>query len=354
VKVALVGLGAVGTRVAHQMAADPAITSLIILHREPRSGPLPAPLADARARPPLPSLESLLAASSAATGPDIELRSGVVNDLPSDVDVVVLTHPSGVREQAEVALQRGAHVVSTADSPAEVRRLLALDGTARRLGRTVAVGAAMAPGLSCVLAAFGRARFDVVDQIHVASLGTGGPACARRHHAALSSMALDWIEGSWRRRPGGSGRELVWFPEPAGGADCYRAGLPDPLLLVPAFPDVKRVTARLAANRRDRTTSWMPMLRRPHPEGLVGAVRVELRGWRDGIAVVRVFGATARPAVIAGTVASLVGTWAGQERLARTGAAGLAELVDDPGLFLRELHPRGIRTALFEGSEPEL
>ena len=89
----------------------------------------------------------------------------------------------------------------------------------------------MAPGLSCVLAAHLRNHLDRVDEVHVASVGTGGPACARRHHAALTAAAVDWEEGEWRRRRGGSGRELVWFPEPVGGADCYRAGLADPLLV---------------------------------------------------------------------------------------------------------------------------
>jgi hypothetical protein len=286
-------------------------------------------------------------------GPKVEIRRGLASQIPEGTDVVVLTQHQGVREAAEVALRRGAHVVATADDPAEVRRLLTLDGQARRLGRSVAVGAAMAPGLSCVLAGYGARHFDVVDQVHVASLGTGGPACARRHHAALSSPSTDWDGGEWRRRPGGSGRELVWFPEPAGGADCYRAGLVDPVLLHAAFPGANRVTARLAATRRDRTTSWLPMLRRPHPEGLLGAVRVELRGWRRGVAEVLVLGATGRPAVIAGAVASLAANWAASGRLARTGAGGLAELVAEPSAFLRELGGRGVQIARFEGSEPD-
>src|SRR3546814_6619520 len=75
----------------------------------------------------------------------------------------------------------------------------------------------------------------------------------------------------------GSGRELCWFPDPIGAEDCYRAELPDAVLLVPHFPLVDRVTARLSATRRDRITAHLPMLRKPHPEGLVGAVRVEVR-----------------------------------------------------------------------------
>jgi hypothetical protein len=340
VRVALVGLGAVGVRVARQLVADPAVTSLVVVHRDPDAvSVLTEGLVDGPA-----------AAPNASPG-RVEVVRGHATDVPVETDVVVLTQPAGVREGAEAALSRGAHVVTTVDDPSEVRRLLALDGQARRAGRTLVVGAAMAPGLSGVLATFGARRLDVVDQIHVASLGTGGPACARRHHAALSSLAVDWVGGAWHRRAGGLGRELVWFPEPAGGADCYRAGLADPTLLVPAFPGVQRVTARLAATRRDRTTSWLPMMRRPHPEGLLGAVRVELRGWRNGIAEVEIYGATARPAVIAGAVATVAATWTAEGRMARSGSAGLAELVPDPGWFLRDLHGRGVRTVRFQGSE---
>jgi saccharopine dehydrogenase-like NADP-dependent oxidoreductase len=350
VRVALVGLGAVGSRVARQLLVDPVVTSLVVVHRDPnRVAALTERLGDGWGLGP-------------AGGPQhppgsgrrrLELVRGHPTDVPADADVVVLTHPSGVRAAAEASLARGSHVVTTVDDPTEVRRLLALDDRARRAGQTLVVGAAMAPGLSGVLAGFGARRLDVVDQIHVASLGTGGPACARQHHAALSSLAVDWVGGAWHRRPGGSGRELVWFPEPAGGADCYRAGLADPLLLQPAFPGVQRITARLAATRRDRTTSWLPMMRAPHPEGLLGAVRVELRGWRDEVAEVEIHGATARPAVIAATVAALAATWAGEDRLARTGAGGLAGLVTQPAAFLRDLHARGVRTVRFEGSETE-
>ena len=78
-----------------------------------------------------------------------------------------------------------------------------------------------------MLARHAAADLDEVDEIHVARLGTGGPACARLHHRALGGAALDWRDGGWLQRQGGSGRELCWFPDPVGAADCYRASLPD-------------------------------------------------------------------------------------------------------------------------------
>ena len=315
----MVGVGAVGRVALDALLADPAVRSAVAVSSQTRPDGLPG---------------------------DVEVRTAA----PHDADVVIVTDPRQARRVAADALLHGAHVVATADDPVTVRSLLGLHAEARERHRSVAAGAGLAPGLGCVLARWAGARLDVVDEVHVASTGTGGPACARAHHASLSSIAVDYHEGAWGRRPGGSGRELVWFPEPVGGADCYRCDRADPLLLVPAFPGVRRVTARVAATRRDRTTAWLPMMRPPHPEGLVGAVRTEVRGWRDGRAQTEVVGVSARPALAAGTVAAITASWAGRGRLARAGVGGLAELIDEPAAFLRAVDAAGISTSVFEGS----
>jgi saccharopine dehydrogenase-like NADP-dependent oxidoreductase len=293
--------------------------------------------------------------------PDRKRRSSVVDSLgpraeavdeiePAAADLVVVAAPS-VRhvEVAKRALAARRHVVSMADSVATVEGLLDLHAEATERGVVVAVGAGFAPGLSCVLARHASDGFDVVDEIHVAHHGTAGPACARQHHAALRGVGLDWRDHTWRRRPPGSGRELSFFPDPIGGADCYRAGLPDALLLVPAFPGVSRVTARLAATRRDRLTAGLPMLRRPHAEGRIGGLRVEVRGRRGRVRDTVVLGAVDRPAVAAGTVAAITARWIAAGRTLRTGAGGLASLVE-PLPFLHELSRAGVRAAVFEGT----
>jgi hypothetical protein len=329
VRVTVIGMGAVGGRVVDALAAAPDVEAITVLVREL---PLVPP------RPP----EGL---------PDkVHIRRRLPGErLEVATDVTVIAEPAAVRRAAISALEAGSHVVCPVDDPIDVRQLLELDERARSAGLTVAVGTSMAPGLSCLLARLLSASFDSVDEVHVASFGTGGPACARRHHAALAGIAVDWAEGTLRRRAGGSGRELVWFPEPVGGADCYRAALPDPLLLSPVFPEARRITARMAATRRDRLTSWLPMLRPPHPEGLAGAVRVEVRGWVDGRPETRILGAAIPPAVVAAAVSATAARWAGAGRLARAGTAGLAELVADPGGFLRDLAGAGVRVSAFEG-----
>jgi len=326
VRVFVVGAGSVGARAARQLISVATIDELIVVETD---GTLRAAV-----------VESL--GSPAREGSDDDL-------LPERGDVVILAARVRQRVIVERALERGAHVVSTSDATDDVKALLDLDADARERGLHVVVGAAFSPGLSCVLAAHAASRFERVDEIHVAKVGTGGPACAHQRHRALGEAGADWHDGGWGRRRGGSGRTLCWFPDPVRGVDCYRGGFPEPLLLTAAFPTVRRVTARAGANRRDRLTARLPMLRRPHPEGGLGALRVEVRGRRGTALDEYVLGAVDRPGVAAGTVAAMAAAWIMEGRLIRPGASGLAELVE-PTPFLATLAERGVKAAVFEGS----
>ena len=323
-RVAVVGLGAVGTRAARQLASTDEVAEVVV-----------SDVDRTRVEEVSASLGSKAIADPASA------------DVPPEADVVVLATPRGTQPDAATTLvARGTPVVATTDDVAECRALLDLGPEADARDVPVAVGATFSPGLTCVLARLAADRLDQVDEIHVARMGTGGPACARQHHAALAGVGLDWRDGGWQRRAAGSGRELCWFPDPIGAADCYRAELPDGLLLVPAFPGVGRVTARLAATRRDRLTARLPMLRPPHPEGGLGAVRVEVRG-RDGDGIaVHIFGAMDRPGVAAGAVAALTAVELGAGRAHHAGTGGLASMIEVRP-FLRELARRGVKVASF-------
>jgi hypothetical protein len=282
-------------------------------------------------------------------GPGAEWRPWSEN-LLNGCEVVVLAVPRDVRPLAEAALERGVHVVSVGGHEWDVRPLLELDAEARERSCHVVVGAGFSPGFSCLLARHAGATFDEVEEIHVARTGTGGPACARQHRRGLLRSCVDWRDGTWVRRRGGSGRELCWFPDPLRGQDCYRAGSGDALLLAPAFPGVGRVTSRVAASPRERVLSVLPHPRSPQPEGPIGGIRVEVRGRRGQASDVVVLGVVDRPAAAAGTVAAVAARWAVESRLARTGAAGLAELVPEALPFMRQLADRGVRAAVFEGT----
>ena len=271
-----------------------------------------------------------------------------VGRLDDPADVVVLATASG--SQARLArrlLDDGRVILASSDSVSDVRRMLGLNGAVRQQNSLVVAGVGMAPGLSDVLAVRAAEEFDQVTEVHVAKFGTGGPDCARQHHRALSSLALEW-RGGWKQRPGGSGRELCWFPSPVDAADCYRAALPDPMLLVRKFGRADRISARMAATRRDRFSSWLPMLRPPHPEGKLGAVRVEVRGQRDGAWAGRILGASGPPGSVTAAVMVSALEVIGAGKVSGSGVVGLSEIVD-AGEFLGLVAGHGVVSEEFAG-----
>lgn len=325
-RVAVLGAGAVGARVVRQLASTPEVRSVTVADADPRrAAGTASSIADARRVTAMP------------IGPT----------WASGADVAVLATPDGHRAEVERLLEAGIAVVSTADGLEEVRSLLALEAEAIERRLAVVAGAGFGPGLSDVLVAHAASTFDTVDEIHVSRIGTGGPACARQHHRSLAGETVEWLDGAWVRRRAGSGRELAWFPDPIGPADCYRAAVPDPLLLAAAVPGVARVTARLAANRRDRLTARLPMLRPPHRETGLGAIRIEVRGQRGVARDVQVLGAIDRTAVAAGAVAALAALAVGRGEIP-SGVGGLARGIE-PVPFLAALARRGVKAAAFVG-----
>ena len=218
--------------------------------------------------------------------------------------VVVLCGPSPHFLIAKELLNASVSVVSTSDDIADCLNLLTLSQLAAENNANLIVGAASSPGMSGLLVRQLAESFDSIDEVHVALHGTGGPACARQHHRALSGQSIGWHDGEWLRRPAGSGRELCWFPEPVGAYDCYRGELPDPLLIKRAFPELERVTGRVTATRRDRVFSRVPMMIPPQAEGGMGGLRVEVRGMKSGARLVDVIAVAERVGQVAGVVAA--------------------------------------------------
>ncbi len=326
-RAAVIGTGLVASHVVRRLAAHLGGGGIVVAGRDPR---VARRLAEG------------------VGGQAVEV--GALDRLPA-ADVVVLCGPAATQgAAARAALAAGSSVVATADCPDTVRELLDLHDEAVDRGRAVVVGAGFCPGLSCVLARHAAGLFDVVDEIHIARGGTGGPACARQHHAALTGRNEDWRDGAWVHRRGASGRQLVWFPEPFGARDCYRAALAEPVLLHRSFPDARRITARLAATRRDRVTGWLPMLRPPHADGGPGALRVEVWGRRDGDRDVVVYAATDNPAYVTAVSAVAAVEAIGNGRLAATGVSTLSSTTD-PTWFLGRYDEAGVVASTFEGAD---
>ncbi|MDP2290534.1 MAG: hypothetical protein Q8M22_05055 [Actinomycetota bacterium] len=279
----------------------------------------------------------------------IRRRGVVVVDSAADLavcDLVVMCQPAPHAELAAQMLANGTRVVSIGDDLADLREMLSLHEVAVRHHASLVVGAGMAPGLSGLLARSLAAQLHTLDELHVAIHGTAGPACARQHHDALGDTALGWHDHEWIEPPGGSGRDLVWFPEPIGAHDCYRAALGDPLLLQRSFPQVGRISARVSATRRDRFTARLPMLTPPHASGSLGAVRVEARGADAlGERVTVISGASGH----IGDLAAAVSAMTAYHVLVAGLAPGVHALGDESLPLLHDATTFGVRVQEFTG-----
>ena len=168
----------------------------------------------------------------------------------------------------------------------------------------------------------------------------------------MKQTAWDWLDGVWFERRGGSGRDLVWFPPPIGARDAYKAALPSPLLLQRTYPSAGRLVARVTANRRDRLTSRLPMLRPPHADGGPGSVRVEVRGRVDGRFETLVYACTAAPSYAAGVMGAVTASQLVDETGSfgdQVGAFGLSEW-SDPAELLHRCRSFGLAIMTFEGT----
>lgn len=219
-----------------------------------------------------------------------------------DAVVVATGEPQAMLVSAFAA--QGVSVVSTSDNLADVLAITDLHDLAVRNSAPVVVGAACSPGMSGLLVRHMSRAFESIDEVHTAVHGTGGPMCARNHHEALAGVSVGWHDGEWLQRPAGSGRELCWFPDPVGARDCYRFASSEPVLMQRLAPQLQRISARVSATRRDRLTARLPMLRKPHAEGLEGALRVEVRGVRNGKRHVEIVGVVDKVGTVAGAVAA--------------------------------------------------
>ncbi len=324
----VIGAGAVGTKVAQQLLSSNTVDKIILRDTAPEK----------------------LGLASKTLGNRVEVEHFPFSQ-NMDADLVIVASPRGTQLEAvkkAVSLRRPTVVVS--DGLSETVSILSLEKEAFEFGVPVVVGTGFAPGLSCVLTAYGKTLLEKTEEIHVSKMGTGGPACALVHHRALSRMSFGWREDKWDKRLGGSGRELLWFPEPVGPQDCYHAALSDPILLHNAFPEVSRISAKMAATRRDRFTAFFPMLSPPHNEGGVGAIRVELRGSNNGVQENIILGVSEHPALAAASVTALTSEYILKQKINLNHMSTLA-LIVEPSEFLSELTKRSIAVEIFEGDK---
>ncbi len=326
----LVGAGAVGRRAARTLVETDGVERLLVVDKDASRATQVAEVLGEEAE-------------AVVWSPADPLPPGVTA-------VAVAADASVERAVVERALERRVPVACSSDDPDGVRSLLDLDDTAREAGLAVAAACGLVPGLSDVLARHAAAALESVTEVHVARAGWAGPACAGMLQRAHRGVALEWRDGTWVRERAGSGRQMVWFPQPVGGLDCRRTASAQAQLLVDAMPRLARATMRAApgpteGNRR-RTRH------QPDSEGHWGAAWVEVRGRRGRAEEVLVYGVVDRMAFAAGTVLAVAAGWLaglGESPVTQTGVHGLGALLE-PVPFLAELAARGVKAAAFEGT----
>ncbi|MFA5775263.1 MAG: hypothetical protein WC864_07790 [Ilumatobacteraceae bacterium] len=324
--IGVVGAGVTGARIVDQLCAAKEDEVLLFDHQSPVAQRIASFRRDETTRVRVVDAEALTSAP-----------------------VVILACSAPHAVLARELLEAGVSVVSLSDDVTDVLQLLELNQVAILERQTLIVGAASSPGMSGLLLRHLGASFDSIDEVHVALHGTGGPDCARQHHRALGGQSIGWHDGEWIRRPAGSGRELCWFPAPIGAYDCYRAEVPDPMLLKRAAPELSRVTARVSATRRDRFTARMPMLAPPHSEGGMGGLRIEVRGQRDGARHVSIAGVAERVAQVAGVVAATTAQAISSGLIDTSGAFVLGESALPNEKLLDSVLDAGVRLHEFVG-----
>lgn len=317
------GLGAVGMRVARELAATHGLASAIL-----RSGH-----------------SARLDAAAEAFGERV--RPWSPTDERSGGTVIIAREAEAHPELARRHLAAGRNVVSCADEPDTVRELLELDEQARAAERALVVGAAFSPGLSCLLVRHAVNALGAVRSVSVSMVGAGGPSCVARRHVALQTSAPVWRAGEWDTPS--KGTKLTWFPDPVGAVDVGPGALAEPLLIHRALPAVDDVVASAAIGSSRVGPGGLlrrvPLGRRRQSEPL-GAIRVEVVGDCDGEETMIVYAVVDRPAAAAAALATVVAL--DVDRLA-VGVTTVAD-VPDPLPWLRELARRGIKAATFESA----
>jgi hypothetical protein len=328
--VLLVGLGAVGTRAARQLADTAGVSRLLVVDRHADRAEMVADALGHRVE-------------AVDWTPDAEL--------PPGVDVVASANGGGTDAAvADRALGAGVPFASVSDDTRVLHDLLARDQEARAHGVALAAGCGLAPGLADVLARHAADAFETVEEIQVARAGAAGPASAATMRRARHDPALEWHDGQLVETRRRVGAELVWFPDPIGALECALVanGVE---LLASSFTGVGRVNMRYAEPPEERPV--LRWLRPPMVGAGWGAARVEVWGSRGRARETVVYGvieqtSTAAGTVLAITAAGLAGVLDVLETPRQAGVHGLATLAA-PIPFLGELAHRGVRAAVFEG-----
>lgn len=295
-------------------------------------------------------------------------------------------HTYGVKI-LKAAIDAKVDIVDICDDWDATQEYLKLNGQAKEAGITAIIGLGYTPGVTNMLAKRGADKLDRVDEIQVAwmwnAFDPGGYAVLEHGiHAEVGNIPT-YLDGQWVDVPAGSGEEIIEFPEPIGKQKVHHVGHPEPVTLPRFIKGVKTVTCKggqvpqiftelfkvlsdfglsstkpievggvsvipreVATVAIRRLETWRPgflerLQKEAPPRERGTAVRVEVKGEKEGKAVSYVSSVISEGRFVTGTSLSV-----GAQMLARKaiGVKGILapEGCVDPEEYFAELRKRKI------------
>lgn len=314
---------------------------------------------------------------------DVTDRAGLVK-LMKRADLAISTVGPFYRyglAVVEAAIEAGISLVDICDDYDVTPKVLELHGKAKAKGVTIITGLGASPGATNLLAKLGARRLDEPEEVHIGLVQSaadpeGGPAVIYHVFHSMFGQVPTYSDGKYTEVAAFvDGAEKVAFPEPLGEFEVYHIGHPEPLTLPRYFPSLKQVDCKLALNPPllremvvglgemglissetvevtkgvelspvDFLVAYLGHLAGgPLLKGIPyeGAVRVEVRGKKDGRPARAIYTAQARMNAGTGVPLSVGAQMLAAGKLEEHGGVFAPEGCIDPFLFIREMVKRG-------------
>jgi lysine 6-dehydrogenase len=362
-RIALVGAAEPAGRrlAANLLERDPSISLLVVDPERARADALAAELGAGRC-----------SSAGMGTGPGslaaaLGGADAALGFLGSDVELEVLA--------ASGAIEAKVPYISSCEMAPAVEALLTLDERAHETGSLVVPGFGWSPGVTNLLARWGAEALDEVRSVRVAwtssAIGEGTDATILRAVRSLSGPVAVFEDGGWHRKPGGTGSEPVFFPEPLGWRRVHLCSGAEVLTLPRSLAGVDSVVVkagvsealadRLArglsglfplapSRRRERlaalTRPLLPAAGRLRGAGgrTWAAARVDVWGVSGGAERVMTFGVLDQPGNLAVAPLEAAALMLAGGEIKGTGVLA-PELAVDPAAFFPKLAELGVRVA---------
>lgn len=267
-KAILIGAsGVIGRRVATELIQADGVDELVLTSRD-------ASKAERLAR--------LFGDRATVLALDVRDGEGTVRAVQGADVVVSAAGPAYLFEPSLVRTIVGAGTgfVSLCDDHWVTEEVLALDGRARDAGVTVVSGCGMSPGLTNLLFDLAASEVDSVEEVEIAvaasSADASGAATALHFLAMMSTEAPALSDHAKEVGRAGTGPKLVYFPDPVGWVETFRAGHPEVITLSRSHPDVGSLQFRIGLTER----AAMDVARASAALGLIGSETARRRWLR--------------------------------------------------------------------------